>query len=157
MKFWGVNAFFRQTSKLGIEVLDRGKLLGVGRRESGGQERRVVEGLDQGLSEDEVDGDDQDARKLGDVGEHTAPRGEIQVREPLREVARGADPESPVAAARGPDRDAQPVARRPGAPGPVGVEGADVPEPEEGLRATLRWYRDNGWIDPPASKRSRGR
>ena len=33
----------------------------------------------------------------------------------------------------------------------------EQPQPEEGLRATLRWYRDNGWIDPPRRKRSRGR
>lgn len=29
------------------------------------------------------------------------------------------------------------------------------PQPEEGLRATLRWYRDNGWIDHPRTRRGR--
>ena len=32
----------------------------------------------------------------------------------------------------------------------------ELPEPHEGLRATLRWYRDNGWIESPRRAR-RGR
>jgi nucleoside-diphosphate-sugar epimerase len=32
----------------------------------------------------------------------------------------------------------------------------ELPEPHEGLRATLRWYRDNGWIENPRRAR-RGR
>jgi nucleoside-diphosphate-sugar epimerase len=29
------------------------------------------------------------------------------------------------------------------------------PKPEEGLRETLRWYVDRGWIEPPKAKRGR--
>lgn len=35
--------------------------------------------------------------------------------------------------------------------------GFERPQPEEGLRATVRWYRDNGWIEPKRRNRSRGR
>ena len=31
------------------------------------------------------------------------------------------------------------------------------PEPEQGLRETLHWYVDNGWLKKPASKTPRGR
>ncbi|HEY7874323.1 MAG TPA: NAD(P)-dependent oxidoreductase [Actinomycetota bacterium] len=31
------------------------------------------------------------------------------------------------------------------------------PEPEDGLRATLRWYLDNGWLGRPAPRTRRGR
>lgn len=33
----------------------------------------------------------------------------------------------------------------------------ELPQPEEGLRATLRWYRDNGWIRTKHDQSSRGR